>query len=66
MRNLLWFIAAILLIAWGIGLIGYGMGGYIHILLGLASVAIILRLEDPIFRSSPSQLIIFKISKEEN
>ena len=53
MGNQLWFIAAICIIAWGIGLIGFGMGGYVHILLGLASVAIILRLEDPIFRSSP-------------
>lgn len=53
MGNQLWFIAAILIIAWGIGLYGYGLSGYIHILLGLASVAIILRLEAPIFKSKP-------------
>jgi asparagine N-glycosylation enzyme membrane subunit Stt3 len=53
MGNRLWIIAAILIIAWGIGLIGFGMSGFVHILLGLACVAIILRLEEPIFRSTP-------------
>ncbi|WP_138431898.1 lmo0937 family membrane protein [Fodinibius saliphilus] len=54
MGNQLWFIAAILIIAWGIGIYGFGLSGYIHILLGLATLAIILRLETPIFRSNPS------------
>lgn len=53
MGNQLWFIAAILIIAWGVGTIGFGMSGFVYILLGLASVAIILRLEDPIFRTKP-------------
>ncbi len=53
MGNQLWFIAAILIVIWWIGLIGFGMGGFVHILLGLACVAIILRLEEPIFRSIP-------------
>lgn len=51
MENNLWFLAALLIIVWGIGLIGFGMSSYIHILLVLAFVAIILRLEDPIFRT---------------
>lgn len=52
MGNQLWFIAAVLIIAWGVGFYGFGISGYIYILLGLASVAIILRLENPIFKSN--------------
>lgn len=54
MGNKLWFIASFFLAVWGICIIEFGISGFIHILLGLASVAIILRLEDPIFRSNPS------------
>lgn len=50
MGNQLWFIAAISIIVWRIGLYGFGMSGFVNILLGLASVAIILRLETPIFK----------------
>jgi len=44
MGNLLYFIAVILIIAWAIGVIGYSVGGIIHILLVIAIVSIILRL----------------------
>jgi Family of unknown function (DUF5670) len=44
MGNLLYFVAVILIIAWAIGFIGYGVGGIIHILLVIAVIAIILRL----------------------
>ncbi len=53
MGNLLYIIAVILIIGWGIGLIGFGMSGFAHMLLGLACVAITLRLEEPIFRPNP-------------
>lgn len=44
MRNLLYGIALILVIAWGIGFIGFALGGIIHILLVLAATAIIFGL----------------------
>lgn len=44
MGNLLYVIAAILIIAWAIGFIGYSIGGIIHILLVIALIAIILRV----------------------
>jgi hypothetical protein len=44
MGNILYFIAVILIIAWLIGFIGYGLGSIIHILLVIAIIAIILRL----------------------
>lgn len=49
MKNQLNIITVVLLIAWVIGFIGYGIGGLMHILIVLAFVALILRLEDPIF-----------------
>ncbi len=44
MGNLLYAIAVVLLIFWGIGFIGYGAGGIIHILLVIALIAVILRI----------------------
>ncbi len=44
MQNLLYIIAAILVIAWLIGFVGYNAGGIIHILLLIAVIAILLRV----------------------
>jgi hypothetical protein len=44
MGNLLYIIAAILVLSWTIGFIGYGAGGIIHILLVIALIAILLRV----------------------
>jgi len=44
MKNLLYIVAVVLIIAWAIGFIGYSMGGLIHILLFIALIAIILRV----------------------
>jgi predicted ferric reductase len=44
MGNLLYLIAAILVIAWLIGFLGYHAGGIIHILLVIAVIAILLRI----------------------
>jgi hypothetical protein len=44
MGNLLYVIAVILLIGWAVGFIGYSVGGFIHILLIIAIIAIIFRL----------------------
>ena len=43
--NMLWTIAVILLVLWGLGFAtSYTMGGFIHILLILAVVAVVIRL----------------------
>jgi hypothetical protein len=43
--NMLWTIAVVLLVLWGLGFAtSYTMGGFIHILLILAVVAVIVRL----------------------
>ena len=42
MRNILYIVAVILIIGWIIGLVGYAVGGIIHILLVLAIISIIL------------------------
>ncbi len=42
MRNLLYILAVIVVIAWAIGFIGYSAGGLIHILLVIAVVSILL------------------------
>ena len=43
--NMLWTIAVILLVLWAIGLAtSYTMGGFVHILLILAVVAVVVRL----------------------
>jgi hypothetical protein len=44
MGNLLYVIAAILIIAWLFGFIGYSAGGLFHILLVIAIIAIVLRI----------------------
>lgn len=44
MGNLLYIIAVILVIAWGIGFLGYHAGGIVHILLIIAVIAVILRV----------------------
>ena len=44
MGNLLYIIAVILIIGWLIGFIGFQAGGFIHILLVIAVIAIVIRL----------------------
>lgn len=44
MSNLLYIIAVVLVIIWGIGFLGYHAGGLIHILLVIALISIILRV----------------------
>jgi hypothetical protein len=44
MGSLLYVIAAILVIGWAIGFIGYGVGGLIHILLVIAIIAVLMRV----------------------
>ena len=44
MGNILYTIAVVLIIIWGIGFIGYHTGGIIHILLVIALIAVILRI----------------------
>ena len=42
---MLWTIAVILLVLWGLGLVtSYTIGGYIHILLVLAVIAVLIRM----------------------
>jgi hypothetical protein len=42
---MLWTIAIILLVLWGLGLVtSYTMGGFIHILLVIAVVVVLVRL----------------------
>jgi len=44
MGNLLYAVAAVLIIIWLIGYLGYNSGGLIHILLVIALVVILLRV----------------------
>lgn len=44
MRNILYYVAAVMMIAWAIGVIGYGLSGLIHALAILAFLAILIRL----------------------
>lgn len=44
MGNFLYILAVILVVAWLVGLIGFNLGGVIHILLVLAIIAILLRI----------------------
>ena len=44
MGNLLYIVAAILVITWAVGFVGYSAGGIIHILLIIAVIAIILQI----------------------
>lgn len=42
---MLWTIAVVLLVVWGLGLVtSYTMGGIIHVLLVFAGVAVLVRL----------------------
>ncbi|HES59067.1 MAG TPA: lmo0937 family membrane protein [Caldithrix sp.] len=44
MKNLLYIIAVILIIAWAIGFFGYNAGGIIHVLLVIALIAVVIKL----------------------
>jgi hypothetical protein len=44
MGNTLYTIAAVLLIVWLIGFVGYNIGGIIHILIVIAAIAVLFRL----------------------
>jgi len=44
MGNILYAVAVILIIIWGISFVGYSSGGIIHVLLVIAIIAILLRL----------------------
>ncbi len=44
MGNLLYAVAVILVLAWLIGIVAYGAGGLIHILLVIAVIAVVLRI----------------------
>jgi len=41
---MLYMAAVILVLIWAIGFLGFHAGGIIHILLGIAAIAVILRL----------------------
>ena len=44
-KTMLWTIAVILLVLWGLGLVtSYTIGGYIHILLVVAVIVVIIRV----------------------
>jgi hypothetical protein len=43
--NLIWLVAVVLVVLWGLGLVtSYTMGGLIHVLLVLAIVAVVARM----------------------
>ncbi|MFO7845109.1 MAG: lmo0937 family membrane protein [Bacteroidota bacterium] len=44
MRSLLYLIAVIMVIGWIIGVVGYSLGGLIHLLIVIAVVSILLDL----------------------
>lgn len=44
MGNILYTVAVILVIFWAVGFLGLNVGGFIHILLIIAAIAVILRL----------------------
>ncbi len=44
MRNLLYGAAAVLIILWAVGFLGYNAGGLIHILLVIALIVILFRV----------------------
>jgi tryptophan-rich sensory protein len=44
MRDLLYIIAVILVIAWAVGFIGFHAGGLIHVLLVIAVIAVLVRI----------------------
>ena len=44
MGNLLYTVAVVLVIIWGIGFLGYNVGGLIHLLLVIALISVLLRV----------------------
>lgn len=44
MRNIVYIVAVIFVIGWLVGLIGYPMGGAIHLLLVFAVIAVLLNV----------------------
>ncbi|MDZ7634009.1 MAG: lmo0937 family membrane protein [Bacteroidales bacterium] len=44
MKDLLYIVAVILVIAWAIGFFGFSAGGLIHVLLVIAVIAILVRV----------------------
>lgn len=44
MKNLLYYIAIVLIIIWAIGFLAYSVGVFIHILLAVAVVAVLLKM----------------------
>lgn len=44
MKDLLYAVAAILIIIWAVGFLGYNAGGIIHVLLVIAVIVIVVRL----------------------
>ena len=44
MKSILYIIAFILIVGWGIGFIGYQAGGLIHILLVIALIVLLLNI----------------------
>lgn len=44
MGNILYLVAVLFVIAWFIGIVGYGAGGIVHLLLVIAVIAILLRI----------------------
>jgi hypothetical protein len=44
MRDLLYGVAAVLIILWAVGFLGYNAGGLIHILLVIALIVILVRV----------------------
>jgi len=44
MRSLLYLIAVLMVIGWLIGVVGYSIGGLIHILIVIAIVSVLLNL----------------------
>lgn len=44
MKDLLYIIAVILVVAWAIGFFGFSAGGLIHVLLVIAVIAILVRV----------------------
>jgi predicted ferric reductase len=44
-KTMLWTIAVILLVLWGLGLVtSYTLGGYVHILLVVAVIVVLIRM----------------------
>jgi hypothetical protein len=57
MLNLLWVVAAVLIVLWALGLAtAYTLGGLIYILLILAVIAVVVRLVVGHHRSRPGRI----------